>query len=284
VRLRRVRLRRWLLAPGLGWTAVFFIVPLVLLAVYSLGQINVFTFQVTFGWTLDNYRRLANSLYLGALVRSLALTLGATAGCALLGFPVACTISRARGRRQTLLLVAIIAPFWISFVVRTFAWINLLSANGLVTDAARAFGLVGTRGDLLYGHLAIAVGMIYDYLPLMILPIFVVLERIDPVLLDAAGDLGLSQAKKLRRVVLPLAAPGIIAGCLLVGIPATGEYTIPAILGGDKTLMIGNIVSDEFLQVGDYPFGSALAVALMGILVVVVIVSRRRLTRLEEVV
>jgi ABC-type spermidine/putrescine transport system permease subunit I len=275
--------RRWLLTPGLLWTAAFFFAPLVLLVVYSFGQIDVITFQMSFGWTVSNYQQLASALYLNAALRSVALTVAATAGCALLGFPVAYTISRARGRAQTLLLVAVIAPFWISFVVRTFAWINLLSADGLVTWAFRKLGLVQAHGDLLYGQGAIAVGMLYNYLPLMILPIFVVLERIDPVLLDAAADIGLSSAATFRRVILPLAAPGIVAGCLLVGIPATGEYTIPAILGGGKVLMIGNIISDQFLQVGNYPLGSALAAALMAVLVVVLIVSRRRLTSIEDV-
>ena len=139
-----------------------------------------------------------------------------------------------------------------------------------------------TRPGILYTPTAIAIGIVYSYLPLMILPLFVALERIDPSLLDAASDLGASGHRVFRRVVLPLAAPGIVAGCILVGVPATGEYMIPAILGGGKTLMVGNVIADQFLKIGDYPFGSALAMMLMVVLTLILILARTRLRRFEE--
>lgn len=271
-----VRARRLLLSPTVAWLGLFFLVPLSLLVVYSFGTINPFTFAVEFGWTLDNYQRLADPLYLHAIIRSLGLTVTATVGCALLGFPVAYMISRASRRSQTILLVAVIVPFWTSFVVRTYAISALMSQGGIVTKALRMLGVLGPNEDLLYTTPAVMFGLVYTYLPLMILPIYVALERIDKSYVEAALDLGLRPSRVTWRVVLPLAKPGIAAGLILVGIPATGEYVIPAILGGDKTLMMGNVVADQFLKTADYPFGSAVAVALMGLMVVVLFAGRYR--------
>jgi spermidine/putrescine transport system permease protein len=282
-RRRGIRLGRLLYLPMGAFTVLCFAAPLILLIVYSLGQIDVLTFEVDFGWTLGNYRDLSDSLYLGALARSLLLTVAATFGCLVLGFPVALAITQFRGRLQTLLLVSVIVPYWISFVVRNYAWLNLLGPHGWVTRALETLHILGPGSDLRYTWGAIAVGMVYSYLPLMILPIFVALERIDPAMMDAAGDLGLTRPATLRRVVVPLAMPGIIAGCLLVGIPSTGEYTIPAVLGGEKTLMIGNIVANQFLSVGNFPFGAAIGTALLALMIVVLVVSRKRLARLEDV-
>jgi ABC-type spermidine/putrescine transport system permease subunit I len=282
-RPRRRRLGGLLYLPMGAFTLLAFVAPLILLIVYSFGQIDVLTFDITFGWTVHNYTELFDSLYLGALLRSLALTVGATAGCLLIGFPAALALTQFRGRTRNLLLIGVIVPYWISFVVRNYAWLNLLGPRGWVTRTLEAVHLLGAGADLRYTWAAITIGMIYSYLPLMILPIFVALERIDPALLDAAGDLGLTRLATLRRVLVPLSGPGIIAGCLLVGIPATGEYTIPAVLGGEKTLMVGNIIANQFLSVGDFPFGAAIGSALLALMVLVLLISRRRLARLEDV-
>ncbi|MGB3481720.1 MAG: ABC transporter permease [Mycobacterium sp.] len=267
---------RLLLVPGMAWLILFFLIPLGLLLVYSFGSVNPLTFLVDFGWTTENYERLADSLYLKAIGRSLMLTLTATIGCAVLGFPVAYMISRAQPRLQTILLIAVIVPFWTSFVVRTYAISNLMSHDGIVTRFLRLIGVLGPQDDLLYTSWAVMFGLIYTYLPLMILPIYVALERIDKSYVEASLDLGLRPAKVLWRVIVPLAKPGIAAGAVLVGIPAAGEYVIPAILGGDKTLMMGNVVADQFLKTADYPFGSAVAVTLMSLMVAVLFAARFR--------
>ena len=261
-----------LVLPALGWTAIFFIVPLGLLIAYSLGQIDIITVQVHWGWTFASYSQVFQSLYLSAIGRSLLLSTVATVTCLLVGFPVAYYISLQRGRRQLMLLLAIMVPFWTSFLVRTYAITNILGY--------RAFG----NGALLYSPTAVALGMFYSYLPLMILPLFVALERIDPSLREAAADLGAGGRRRLRRVIIPLAMPGVIAGCILVGAPSTGEYVIPQILGGGKVLMYGNIVADQFQTTGDYPFGAALSVSLMALLTVFVLVSRRAAARRAVVV
>jgi ABC-type spermidine/putrescine transport system permease subunit I len=273
---------RLLLAlPAFGWTVLFFLVPLAILTVYSFGQIDFVTLEIRFGWTLDNYVRITDDLYLSTIMRSLFLSVATTVACVVIGFPVAYYISQQKSSFQRLLVLAIMVPFWTGFLVRTYALVNLLSNGGPIEDIAHSLGLLDGALNLLYTPTSVAIGIIYGYLPLMILPIYVVLERIDPTLRDAAADLGASGRRIFRRIVIPLAKPGIIAGCIIVGIPATGEFVIPAILGGNKTLMYGNVVANQFLGVGDTPFGSALAVSLMGLLTVAILVLRRRVTTAE---
>ena len=249
---------------------MFFLVPLGLLIAYSLGQIDIITVQVHWGWTLSSYNQVFQSLYLSAIGRSLLLSGIATASCLVIGFPVAYYISLQRGRRQLLLLLAIMVPFWTSFLVRTYAITNILSFHAL------------GNGALLFSPTAVVIGIVYSYLPLMILPLFVALERIDPSMREAAADLGASGHRRLVRVVLPLAMPGVIAGCILVGVPSTGEYVIPLILGGGKVLMYGNVVADQFQTTGNYPFGAALSVSLMAVLTLFVLATRRVATRRSQ--
>jgi ABC-type spermidine/putrescine transport system permease subunit I len=271
---RRLRAPAWgLVVPSYGWTLVFFGVPLILLVAYSVGQIDIITFRVEWGWTLESYRRVFESLYLSAIGRSLLLSVSATLAALIVGFPVALYISAQRGRRQLLLLLAVMVPFWTSFLVRTYAMTNVLGDGGPVATIYGWFG--GGAPHILYTPSAIVIGLLYSYLPLMILPVYVALERIDPRLREAAFDLGANGRRTLRRVIIPLAMPGVVAGCILVGVPSTGEYVIPQILGGGKVLMYGNVVADQFQNTGDYPFGAALSVSLMAVLTVVVLVTRR---------
>jgi ABC-type spermidine/putrescine transport system permease subunit I len=267
--------RQLLLLPTAGWTVALFLGPLVLLVVYSFGSIDLLTFQVQFGWTLSNYGDVFSDLYLETIGRSLLLSVGSTLGCLIIGFPLAYAISRQRGKWQVLLLIGVMVPFWTSFVVRTYGLVNLLDDNGPLANLLQWLGLVENM-RLLYTPWSIAIGMVYTYLPLMVLPLFVALERLDPAVMHAAADLGAPPRRVFRRVVLPLAAPGIAAGCVLVGVPATGEYVVPAILGGDKTLMYGNVVANQFTGLGNYPFGAALAVTLTTLVTFVLLISRRR--------
>jgi spermidine/putrescine transport system permease protein len=281
-RMRRRLGGRGLLLPSVVAGGLFFLVPLGLLLLYSFGSVNLINYQVYFGWTFSNYTSIIHSIYVGVMLRSLALSLGATLACLLIGFPVAYTIARARGRRQAVLLVMIMVPFWTSFIVRTYGIYNVISYNGPLDRLLNTLGLLhGQLQSLLFQPAGIGIGIVYSYLPLMVLPIYVALERIEPNALLAAADLGARPRRVLWRVVVPLAAPGIAAGCMLVGIPATGEYTIPAILGGDKTIMYGNVVSDQFLSLGNYPFGSAIAMALTIVLLAVLLWLRSKAARAE---
>lgn len=276
--------RQLLVAPSAGWTLLFFLVPLGILVVYSFGQIDLVTLKLRWGWTLESYVRIVNSLYLNSILRSIALSLTATALCLVIGFPVAYYVSRQPPRRQNFFLLAIMVPFWTSFLVRTYAWVNLLANEGLIQHLGEALGIIDGALNILYTPTAIAIGLVYSYLPLMVFPLYVALERIDPALQEAASDLGANRYRVFWRVTVPLSMPGVIAGCIIVGIPATGEYVVPAILGGGKTLMYGNVIASQFFKVGDFPFGSALAVSLMAAMTIVLVVARRRAGGLEEIV
>ena len=267
--------RQLLLLPSLVWFLGFFLAPLVLIAVHSFGQISLVTFRMRFGWTLQNYRDIADPIYFRTLMRSLELSAATTVLTLIFGFPMAYFLSRLSSRWQKIGLLAIIVPFWASFVVRTYSLVNLLENGGPVDDLARRLHLITGHLDFLYTAGSIGAGMVYTYLPLMILPIYVALERIDPEQLDAAADLGANGGSMFRRVILPLGMPGVVAGAVIVGISATGEYVIPEILGGGKTLMLGNIVADQFLNVGNYPFGSAIAMSLLALLIVLMLVGGR---------
>ena len=281
---RTPRLGRALLVfPTFAWTALFLLAPLAVLLVYSFGQVDIITLRVFFGWTTDNYTRVGSSLYLHTLLRSVLLSLGATLLCLVIAFPVSYYISRQSRRIQYALLVLVLVPFWTSFLIRSYAWVGLLQNTGPVEDILHSLGLLHGSLDVLYTPVAVIIGIVYTYLPLMILPLYVTLERVDPQLLEAARDLGARPWRVLRRVVLPLAVPGIAAGCVIVGIPVMGEYVIPAILGGNKTLMYGNVISSQFFELGDYPFGSALAVTLTVILVTILLLTRKRVARMEHV-
>jgi spermidine/putrescine transport system permease protein len=274
--------RQLLLVPSAVVLVLFFLVPLGLTAVYSFGDTDLLSFETHLGWSLENYASLGRSLYLGTIVRSLVLSLLATTVCAVIAVPLAYFIVEQPRRVQALLLLAVIVPFWTSFVIRTYAWINILQNRGPLDRFLNAIGVIDGPLNLLYTPASIAIGIVFSYLPLMILPVYVALERRDPSVLEAAADLGSHGVGMLLRVIVPLAAPGLLAGAVLVGIPAMGEFVIPEILGGGKTLMLGNVIGTQFLVVGDLALGSAMAMCLMLVVLVVLIAAfwrpRRRTT------
>lgn len=279
----RTRSRHLLLVPSTAFVVLFFVVPLVLLVVISLGTVDLVTYRTHLAWQPANYLRIVDPFYLWPVLRSLAMSLAATLACLVIAFPVALTLSRWRGRRQRVLLAAIVVPLWTGFIVRTYAVVGMLADHGPLADVLGWLGVAPDGLRLLYTPAAVVIGMVYAYLPLMILPLFVALERIDPAQLLAAADLGAGPWSRLRRVELPLAAPGIVAGCLLVGVPAIGEYVIPAVLGGGKTLMYGNIVANQILETGDYPLGSVLAIVMTMVVTLALFVGRGATARAEAV-
>ena len=198
------------------------------------------------------------------LLRSLWIATASTLGCLLLGFPLALFISRS-GRRKNLYLSLVILPFWTSFLVRTYAWMFLLRDTGLVNATLQKLGLIHDPLPLLYNDGAVIIGLVYSYLPFMVLPLYATLERLDKSLLEAAADLGARPLQAMWRVVVPLCAPGIRAGFVLVFIPCLGAYLTPDLLGGGKSVMVGNLIQNQFTSARDWPFGSALSLVLMGI-------------------
>jgi putrescine transport system permease protein len=219
--------------------------------------------------TLDNYRYLfEDRLYVLTYLNSVKLAFISTLLCLLIGYPMAYAIARARSTIRTLLLLLVILPFWISFLLRVYAWIGILSTHGLLNRLLLAIGVIDQPLQIMYTNVAVYIGIVYSYLPFMILPLYANLERMDLDLRAAAADLGARPWQVFLDVTLPLSMPGIIAGSLLVFIPAMGEYVIPALLGGDSTLMIGRVVFDEFFANRDWPVAAAVTVVLLLILVV----------------
>jgi len=254
-------MRRALLLPARLWIALFFAAPLAIICAYSLLTRGDYG-GVETPWTLESFARLADPLYLAILWRSLWISTLATALCALLGFPLALFIARA-GRHKNLYLQLVLLPFWTSFLVRTYAWIFILRDTGLINTVLSSLGLIAKPLPLLYNDGAVLIGLVYNFLPFFVLPMFATLERLDPSLMEAAADLGARPLSTLRRVILPLSAPGFVAGAVLVFIPCLGAYLTPDLLGGGKSVMVGNLIQNQFTTARDWPFGSAASLILM---------------------
>lgn len=252
----------WRLAgPGLAWLALWVGMPLVIIAAYSFLTRGIYG-GVERGFTLESYRQLLDPLYLGIIARTVLLAALATAGCLLIGFPMAYVIARS-GRWRRVLLFLVVLPFWTSFLVRTYAMIFLLRDTGLVNSTLTALGLIDAPLTLLYTPGAVLAGLIYGFLPFAILPIYASLEKLDPTLLEAAEMLGARPATRFWRVTVPLTMPGIVAGGLLVFIPALGSFLTPDLLGGAKTTLLGNLVQNQFTTGRDWPFGAAASMLLL---------------------
>jgi spermidine/putrescine transport system permease protein len=258
-----MKLRSSALLPGRIWMALFFAAPMAIVFAYSFLTRGDYG-GVEQPWTLESYTRFFDPLYGAILLRSFAMAIAATVICAVLGFPLALFISRA-GSRKTFYLQLVILPFWTSFLVRTYAWLFLLRDTGLVNTLLQKLGIVHAPLPLLYNDGAVLLGLVYGYLPFMVLPVFAILEKLDPALLEAAADLGARPFRALLRVTLPLTKAGIVAGSILVFVPCLGAYLTPDLMGGGKTVMIGNLVQNQFSTARDWPFGAAASFVLMGI-------------------
>jgi putrescine transport system permease protein len=258
------------------WLALFFLVPFAIVLAISFAESTIGIPPYTLALQAGNFATLlGDSLYLKAYLNSLLLAAVATLCCLLLGYPMAYAIARApRGWRNPLLMLVIL-PFWTSFLIRVYAWIGILSPNGLLNQWLTALGVIEAPLPLLNNAFSVVLGLAYSYLPFMVLPLYATLEKQDASLLEAASDLGAPPWQGFLSVTLPLSLPGIVAGCLLVFIPAVGEFVVPDLLGGPDTLMIGKVLWDEFFSNRDWPVASALAVVLLLLLVAPMILTRR---------
>jgi spermidine/putrescine transport system permease protein len=273
-----MKLRTWFLLPAWLTMAVLFAAPFVIVLAYSFLTRGVYG-GLELPWTAESYRRLFDPLYLIILWRSFAMALAATALCLLLAFPAALFIARAP-RYRNLYLQLVMLPFWTSFLVRTYAWIFLLRDTGLFNTALEALGIIHAPLPLLYNDGAVLLGLVYGYLPFMVLPIYATLERLDPALVEAAADLGARPLATVFQIVVPLSRPGIVAGSILVFIPCLGAYLTPDLLGGGRTVMVGNLVQNQFTTARDWPFGAAVSIALMALVTLLLVVYLRRQSEL----
>ncbi|WP_447973190.1 ABC transporter permease [Nitrospira sp. Kam-Ns4a] len=256
----------WLLAPAAVWLILFFFAPLLVVLAISFASRGLYG-GVEWTFSLANYALVADPLYLRVYGRSLWLAGATTALCLVLGFPLAYYMARVPPARQGLWLVLVLLPFWTNFLVRTYAWMFILRSEGLVNTLLVSWGLAAGPVELLYTDGAVLLGLVYGYLPFMVLPLYATLARLDVSLIEAAWDLYASGWAVFWRVVVPLARPGVIAGCLLVFIPSLGAFLTPDLLGGGRTMMAGTLIQHEYLVIRDWPLGSAFSFVLMSLVV-----------------
>jgi len=292
-RVRRLRER---LNPGRGavagvpllWLALFFGLPFLIIARISLSEvvIGLPPYSDLLSWAqegllqlrlnLANFQLLwQDSLYFDAFANSVRVAAVSTLACLLLGYPVALGITRSSETWRVPLLMLVILPFWTSFLIRVYAWIGILKGNGLVNNLLLSLGWIDAPLKLLHTDFAVYLGIVYAYLPFMVLPLYATLSRMDHSLLEAAADLGCRPLCAFWRVTVPLSLPGIVAGSLLVFVPAVGEFVIPDLLGGPDSLMIGKVLWTEFFNNRDWPVAAAIAVALLALLVAPVMLFER---------
>lgn len=285
---------RFVIAVPYVWLLLFFLAPFLIVVAISFGtadsmSVPPYTFTafsegaIKLAEAIGNYAFIVtDDLYVAAYLSSLRIAAISTVLTLLIGFPLAYGIARASDRWRAPLLMLVILPFWTSFLIRIYAWIGILGETGLLNQVLQGIGLLEQPLSLLGTEWAIFFGIVYAYLPFMVLPLYATLEKMDLSLLEAASDLGARPFKAFITVTLPLSLPGIIAGCMLVFIPAVGEFVIPDLLGGSETLMIGKVLSDEFFQNSDWPLASAVAVTMLLILVLPIVIFQRLRARQAE--
>ncbi len=282
-RLRRnPELQAWLLlAIPAAFLLIFFMAPLVIVFVYSFLERGKYG-GVEWVFTLENIRRVFDPLYFKTFVRSFYIAIVTTLITLILGYPLAYYIANSPPSRRNALVFALMIPFWTNFLIRTYAWLTLLRTHtGLINVTLLNWGLIQKPLPLFGNDFAIILGLVYGWLPVMVLPIYAALERLDRSLLEAARDLYASSFYAFRRVTWPLSIPGVVAGSMLVFIPSLGAFVTPAILGGGKSLMIGNIISNQFLGAHDWPFGSALSMVMMIAMLIATLIYFRWTTSSE---
>lgn len=272
---RRPGLWGWvLLAPMVAWLVLFVVVPLGILVVYSFCTRD--DFGVTFEFTLENYKRVFDPVYLQILWRSVLYAAATTVLCLVIGYPVAWFIARQRESVRNGLLLLVMIPFWTSFLIRTYAWITILNGNGVLSSLLMSSGVIPAPLEILYTPTAVLIGLVYTYLPFMILPIYGSAEKLDNAFVEAAHDLGAGPVRAFSEVIVPLTWPGIVAGVLLVFVPSIGMFAVTDLMGGAKVPMIGNVIHNQFLKAGNWPFGAALGVVFTLMFVVTYALVQRR--------
>jgi len=272
----------WTSGPAVLWLTLFLLLPLAGIGVISFlsrGDDG----ELLRPFTTENYRRLAgfgllgfDPLYPVILLRSLLLGAGTAAVCVLAALPLAFFIARLPGRWKNFALTLVVIPFWTNLLIRTYAWQILLAPESFLSVLARRLGLLAADGALYPGLFAVAVGMACDFLPFLVLPLYTSVEKLDWTLAEAAADLGANRWQVFRHALLPQIRPGLTAGLILVFLPATGQFVIPDLLGGAKTAMLGNVIQQQFGQSRDWPFGSALAVTALALVLAGLWVNARR--------
>ena len=249
-------------SPYIVWSTLFIVIPLIIIVFFSFTQETASGYS----FTLENFKRVLNSQYVSVFRRSLVLAFQSTVLCLILGYPVAYLISKMKSNRRNILIMLFIVPMWMNFLLRTYAWLPILGKNGVINNFLSAIGL--NTINILYTDAAVLLGMVYNFLPFMILPIYTVLIKMDNSLIDAAADLGANKRQIFTRVIFPLSMPGVITGITMVFMPAVSTFVISRLLGGGQYMLLGNLIETQYTTMGDWNFGSALAIFMMIIILI----------------
>ena len=264
--------KSFLAYPYIIWSALFIVIPLILMVAFSFtiedGNKIVFS--------LDNYQRLMNPIYLKVFLRSIILAGASTIICLLVGYPVAYIISKANISKRNTLILLFILPMWMNFLLRTYAWVAILGKNGILNSFLGLFGIEPVT--LLYTNFAILLGMVYNFLPFMVLPIYTSLSKMDNDLINAAKDLGANSFQVFTKVIFPLSIPGVVSGITMVFMPAVTTFAISRLLGGGKFMLLGDLIEQQFTVVGDWNFGSAISIFMM----IIILISMAIMSRFED--
>ncbi|AUN13200.1 ABC transporter spermidine/putrescine permease [[Clostridium] sordellii] len=264
--------KSFLAYPYIIWSALFIVIPLILMVAFSFtiedGNKIVFS--------LDNYQRLMNPIYLKVFLRSIILAGASTIICLLVGYPVAYIISKAHISKRNTLILLFILPMWMNFLLRTYAWVAILGKNGILNSFLGLFGIEPVT--LLYTNFAILLGMVYNFLPFMVLPIYTSLSKMDNDLINAAKDLGANSFQVFTKVIFPLSIPGVVSGITMVFMPAVTTFAISRLLGGGKFMLLGDLIEQQFTVVGDWNFGSAISIFMM----IIILISMAIMSRFED--
>ncbi|EPB8164534.1 ABC transporter permease [Clostridium perfringens] len=258
--------------PYVVWSAIFIVIPLLLIVFFS------FTSKVDgrFVFSFENFQRLFEPIYFTVFIRSIWLAVLSTVSCLILGYPIAYIISKLPIKRRNMLILLFILPMWMNFLLRTYAWMAILGRDGLINTLLGYIGIGPIK--ILYTDGAILLGMVYNFLPFMVIPIYTVLIKIDKNLVNAAYDLGANKAQAFRKIILPLSIPGIISGITMVFMPAVSNFVIPSLLGGGKYMLVGNLIEQQFTTIGNWNFGSALSIFMM----ILILISMAFMSKYEK--
>ncbi|MDV5115026.1 ABC transporter permease [Clostridium perfringens] len=258
--------------PYVVWSAIFIVIPLLLIVFFS------FTSKVDgrFVFSFENFQRLFEPIYFTVFIRSIWLAVLSTVLCLILGYPIAYIISKLPIKRRNMLILLFILPMWMNFLLRTYAWMAILGRDGLINTLLGYIGIGPIK--MLYTDGAILLGMVYNFLPFMVIPIYTVLIKIDKNLVNAAYDLGANKAQAFRKIILPLSIPGIISGITMVFMPAVSNFVIPNLLGGGKYMLVGNLIEQQFTTIGNWNFGSALSIFMM----ILILISMAFMSKYEK--
>lgn len=253
--------------PYVFWIILFTILPLLIIVLFSFTEKTEMG-SISMVFTFDNYRKFFQPLYLNVLKRSVILAVVSTVMCLIVGYPMAYIMSRAPRKKRNLMATLFVLPLWTNFLLRTYAWMGLLREQGLINEFLRAIGLIERPLQLLYNNGAVVMGMVYNFLPFMVLPIYSVLVKLDDSLLEAAHDLGANDVKVFQKVIFPLSLPGVATGIYMVFMPAVSTFVLSDLLGGSHTILLGNLIENQFRNARNWQFGSAISVIMLLFIIV----------------